>query len=53
MSRKRSGHRRRFARRLVVGGVIGAGVIFGLSQVGERRRDGKLLGVERRAHRVR
>ena len=32
MSRKRSGHRRRFARRLVVGGVIGAGVIFGLSQ---------------------
>ena len=32
MSRERSDRRWRFARRLVVGGVIGAGVIFGLSQ---------------------
>ena len=32
MSRERADRRWRFARRLVVGGVIGAGVIFGLSQ---------------------
>ena len=32
MSRERIDRRWRFARRLVVGGVIGAGVIFGLSQ---------------------
>ena len=32
MSRKRADRQGRFARRLVIGGVIGAGVVFGLSQ---------------------
>ena len=32
MSRKNADRRGRFARRLVIGGVIGAGVVFGLSQ---------------------